>query len=160
MVAGKLVELLMNKKVTPRILVVEDDEMFRDTVREILRDMGYKVRGARNLTKATKRLTRHTFDLVLSDIDIGDGSGFDVIQVARQAHPEAPIVLMSAGADPEIVRQALDSGAARFLPKPFGLTELMKTVETLLDSSASNTANGLSDANGAPDSPDSSSAGN
>lgn len=117
---------------SPRILVVEDDATFRETVREILRDMGYKVRGARSLDKAKHRLTHHSFDLVLSDIDIGDGSGFDVLQIARDAHPEAPIVLMSANAGPEVVQSALDSGAARFLPKPFGLKELMHTIESLL----------------------------
>jgi CheY-like chemotaxis protein len=122
----------MSRKDAPRILVVEDDATFRETVREILRDMGYKVRGARSLTKAVKRLTKHNFDLVLSDIEIGDGTGFDVLQVARQSRPDARIVLMSASADPEVVRTALDSGAARFLPKPFGLAELMQTIESLL----------------------------
>jgi CheY-like chemotaxis protein len=126
----------MSRKVTPRILVVEDDSMFRETVREVLRDLGYKVRGARSLSKATKRLTRHSFDLVLSDIDIGDGTGLDVVQIARKSHPDAPIVLMSANADTEVIQQALDSGVARFLPKPFGLAELMNTISELLDGPA------------------------
>lgn len=117
---------------TPRILIVEDDAMFRDTVREILRDLGYKVRGARSLSKAVKRLTRHHFDLVLSDVEIGDGTGFDVLQVARSARPGAQLVLMSASADPELTAQVQESGAARFLPKPFSMKELMKTVEDLL----------------------------
>lgn len=124
----------MTRKDTPRILVVEDDSMFRETVREVLRDLGYKVRGARSLSKATKRLTRHSFDLVLSDIDIGDGTGLDVVQIARKAHPDAPIVLMSANADTDVIQQAMESGVARFLPKPFGLAELMNTISELLDS--------------------------
>lgn len=124
----------MTRKDTPRILVVEDDNMFRETVREVLRDLGYKVRGARSLSKATKRLTRHSFDLVLSDIDIGDGSGLDVVQIARKSHPDAPIVLMSANADPEVVQQVTASGVAHVLPKPFGLAELMSIISELLDS--------------------------
>jgi CheY-like chemotaxis protein len=79
----------MANKATPRILIVEDNATFRETMRELLRDMGYKVRGARNLSKAVKRLTHHNFDLVLSDVEIGDGTGFDVLKVAheRQRRP-------------------------------------------------------------------------
>lgn len=117
----------------PRILVVEDDETFRETVKEILRDMGYKVRGARGLDKATKRLTHHKFDLILSDINIGEDSGFDVLEIAAQTRPHAKIILMSANADPEIVEQARESGAAHFLPKPFKVVQLLATVETTLN---------------------------
>jgi len=116
-----------------RILVVEDDATFRETVREILRDMGYKVRGARSVRKAVKRLSNHKFDLILSDLEIGDGSGFEVIQIARQTRPEARVVLMSATADPDSIQAARDSGAAQFLPKPFGIRELIQTVEKLLN---------------------------
>ncbi|MCE7949035.1 MAG: response regulator [Chloroflexi bacterium CFX4] len=121
-----------------RILIVEDNATFRETVRELLRDLGYKVRGARSYNKAVKRLTRHKFDLVLSDMDIGDGSGFDVLELARQTRPEAPIVLMSGDADPSTVQAALASGAAQFLPKPFGLKELMQTIEAALNEATPN----------------------
>lgn len=126
-------------KPAPRILVVEDDSTFRETVRELLRDLGYKVRGARSLTKAVKRLTRHHFDLILSDLEIGDGTGFDVIQIARQAHPDAPVILMSGNADPALTDEAITSGAAQFLPKPFTMAELMGVVEGLLSAPETNT---------------------
>ncbi|GAB4554628.1 MAG: hypothetical protein OHK0023_24990 [Anaerolineae bacterium] len=116
----------------PRILVVEDNETFRETVRELLRDLGYKVRGARSYSKAVKRLSRHKFDLILTDIDIGDASGFDVLQLARQTRPKAQIILMSASADPEVIQMARESGAARFLPKPFALKDLMQVVDEML----------------------------
>ncbi|HRE49127.1 MAG TPA: response regulator [Aggregatilineales bacterium] len=120
-------------KPVPRILVVEDDSTFRETVRELLRDLGYKARGARSLTKAVKRLTRHHFDLILSDVEIGDGTGFDVIQIARQAHPDAPVILMSGNADPALTGEAVSSGAAQFLPKPFTMKELITVVEAMLN---------------------------
>lgn len=124
----------MGDQPLPRILIVEDDQTFRETVAEVLRDVGYKVRGARSLRKATKRLTRHKFDLVLTDVHIGEHSGLEVLEIATQKMPNAKIVLMSALADPEIVQQAKDSGAARFLPKPFRVKELLQTIEDLLGS--------------------------
>src|SRR5258707_11613638 len=108
----------MSNTVLPRILIVEDDQTFRETVSEILRDVGYKVKGARTLRKATKRLKKHAFDLVLTDMHIGDDSGFQVIQVALEKRPNAKIVLMSSLVDPDIVQQGLESGAARFIAKP------------------------------------------
>jgi two-component system response regulator PilR (NtrC family) len=122
----------MGDQPLPRILIVEDDQTFRETVVEVLRDEGYKVRGARSLRKATKRLSRHNFDLVLTDVHIGDHSGLEVLQLAAEKHPNAKIVLMSAQADPEIIEQAMESGAARFLPKPFRVKELLQTIEELL----------------------------
>jgi DNA-binding NtrC family response regulator len=122
----------MGDHTLPRILIVEDDQTFRETVAEVLRDVGYKVRGARNLKKATKRLTKHKFDLVLTDVHIGNHSGLEVLQVATRTHPDAKIVLMSAHADPDVVQQAMKSGAAKFLPKPFRVKELLQAIEELL----------------------------
>lgn len=115
----------------PRILIVEDDTTFRETVCDVLRDAGYRVRGARSLKKATKRLSRHEFDLVLTDVNLGDRTGFEVLQIATEKRPEAKIVLMSAQADQEIIQQALQAGAKRFLPKPFRVKELLTTLQEI-----------------------------
>jgi DNA-binding response OmpR family regulator len=123
-----------------RILIVEDDQVFRETVLEILRDEGYKVKGARSLSKAAKRLKKHPFDLVLTDMEIGEASGVDVIQVATQKRPGAKIVMMSAGADGELVTQGFNSGAAKFIAKPFRVSELLETVRGLLSISPPNNA--------------------
>ncbi len=122
----------MSDNLLPRILIVEDDETFRETVRDVLRDVGYKVKGACSVDKAAKRLHKHPFDLVLSDVNIGNHSGFEVLQIANETRPNAKIVLMSARADPEVVQQALESGAARFLSKPFRVKELLQTIKELL----------------------------
>ncbi len=113
-----------------RILVVEDNDTFRETVRDLLKDAGYKVRGARSVRKAAKRLNHHTFDLILTDYELGDASGLDVIEIANARHPGIKLVMMS-GRD-EMAAQALESGAARFLAKPFDAHELLHTIEALL----------------------------
>ena len=105
----------------------------RQSLLEVLRDVGYKVKGARSVEKASKRLRKHKFDLVLSDVHIGDQSGFDVLQVALDKRPEAKIVLMSAKADAEMMVQAKESGASRVLPKPFRVKELLHLIEELLE---------------------------
>jgi CheY-like chemotaxis protein len=131
----------MNHSTLPRILIVEDDQTFRETVCEILRDVGYKVKGARSFRKATKRLTKHEYDLVLSDIHLGEHTGFEVLEVAQTTRPGAKIMLMSSQADPELVQQALDGGAERFLEKPFRVKELLQAVQELLDKTQDNGTN-------------------
>src|SRR3989442_839399 len=122
----------MSDHALPRILIVEDDQTFRETVCEVLRDVGYKVKGARSLRKATKRLNKHNFDLVLTDVHIGSHSGLEVLQIAHKTRPDAKIMLMSALADPGVVQEALESGATRFLPKPFRVKELLQAIEEAL----------------------------
>ena len=128
----------MNHSTLPRILIVEDDQTFRETVCEILRDVGYKVKGARSFRKATKRLSKHEYDIVLSDINLGDHTGFEVLEVAQTTRPGAKIMLMSSHVDPDLVQQALDGGAVRFLEKPFRLKELLQAVQELLDQTLDN----------------------
>src|SRR5258708_39991101 len=125
----------MNHSTLPRILIVEDDQTFRETVCEILRDVGYKVKGARSFRKATKRLSKHEYDIVLSDINLGDHTGLEVLEVAQTTRPGAKIMFMSSHADPDLVQQALDGGAVRFLAKPFRLNELLPAVQELPDQS-------------------------
>jgi DNA-binding NtrC family response regulator len=120
-----------------RILVVEDNETFRETVRDLLRDAGYEVRGARSVRKATKRLSKNDYDLVLTDIELGDASGFDVIQVANVRRPATKLVVMSGRA--QLGEQALQSGAARFLEKPFSAQHLLDVIAELLNEAVPNT---------------------
>ena len=119
-----------------RILIVEDDQTFRQTVCEVLRDVGYKVKGARSVKRATKRLNKHTYDLVLTDVNIGNESGLEVLQIASKKRPDTKIVLMSADADPDLIEQAKESGAVYFLPKPFRVNELLQTIQHLLEPGA------------------------
>ncbi len=69
---------------------------------------------------------------MLTDVDLGDASGFDVLEVANARHPDAKLVVMSASQNPELSEQALQSGAARFLAKPFRAKTLLDTVAEVL----------------------------
>jgi len=113
-----------------RILVVEDNDTFRETVRDLLRDAGYEVRGARNVRKAAKRLNKHTFDLVLTDFNIGEATGAQVIEVANAINPAMKLVVMSG--DQALATEAVIAGAARFIAKPFGMHELLGLIAEML----------------------------
>jgi CheY-like chemotaxis protein len=115
-----------------RILVVEDDEILRDTLEEVMIDEGHEVRSAGNGLVALELLESWTPELIILDLMMPymDAYEFRVRQRARELAPDAPILILSAARD---LQGAADRIAAdAWLPKPFRLTEVIDTVDRLL----------------------------
>ncbi len=113
------------------ILVVDDESPVRAVVMAILEDTQYDVIGAANGRDAVACLCKDPsrFQLVLLDLMMPYMSGWDVLHV-MQAHPtlaSIPVVIMTAGAN--VRQQALDLGAAGYLPKPLDLDQLLDIAE-------------------------------
>jgi len=113
------------------ILVVDDEAPVRAVVMALLEETHYEVVGAANGRDAVACLCMHPsrFHLVLLDLMMPYMSGWDVLH-AMQAHPTLapiPVVIMTAGANAR--QQALDLGAAGYLPKPLGLDQLLNIAE-------------------------------
>ena len=121
----------MTADVLPRILLVEDSRRFRELVVEILREKGYKVRGARSIRKVIHRLKNHQFDLIISDISVGDKSGAEVVKLVADTYPDAKIIMMSLPIADPIIEEAMASGRIYFLPKPFGANQLLEMLTSI-----------------------------
>ena len=115
-----------------RILVVDDDRLLRETLREVLIDEGYEVRAASNGREAIARLDGWHADLVILDLmmPLMDPFAFSASHAAADHSRAAPLLILSAAASLEDARTRL--GAAATLAKPFGLDELLSTVASLL----------------------------
>jgi CheY-like chemotaxis protein len=116
-----------------RILVVEDENMVRRLIVEILESFGYEVVEARNAQEALRTCAGSTFDLMVTDIVMpgGDGSALARAAVARQPNMR---VLYTSGYTPQSIAQLdLEGSQTAFLPKPFGASELAEHVRGLLD---------------------------
>lgn len=108
-----------------RVLLVEDDAVFRRTVRRLLVTLGHEVDEADSELGVRQALTVAGYDVVLSDFDLGaGGTGRGVLALVQAAFPTVPVVLMSAQL-PADLRAA--AGAA--LDKPFGLLTLEKALK-------------------------------
>ncbi len=117
-----------------RVLVVDDEPNIRDTIAGVL----WKYRAVPTVTlgaqEAIERLTRETFDLVLSDIKMPDGSGYDIFHVAHTLAVPVPVILMTGfGYDPShcIVR-ASQEGLQTVLYKPFRVEKFLDEVRKAL----------------------------
>ncbi len=114
------------------LLLVEDDEDLALGLRFNLEQEGYGVDRAATLTKARELLEKKTPDLVLLDLALPDGSGLDLLREVRaKGSPVAIIALTARGTEADIV-MGLKLGADDYLPKPFGLAQLMARIEAVL----------------------------
>jgi CheY-like chemotaxis protein len=119
----------------PRILVIDDDRGVRQGVSTYLRRLGYDVVEAPDGALGLKALESQPFDLVLTDINMPDVDGIEVIVKLREAAHGCPVVAMSGGglfSKDLLLQNAEMLGAATTLAKPFELDDLAKAVESAL----------------------------
>ncbi len=119
-----------------RVLVVEDDEGLRETLAEVLADEGHEVRVAQDGEEALGAIEGWTPEIIVLDLMMPrmDGYEFRARQRDLPAHPPAKILLLSAARDVQLAAQEL--GADGWLVKPFGLQEVLSSVEEILAESA------------------------
>lgn len=111
-----------------QVLVVDDDEVIVDLVREYFSARGHHVFAAFDAREAIELLQREQLDAVLSDLRIPQGSGIDVVRAAgRLARPVAS-VLMTGLPTVDTAREAMQAGACDYITKPFRLKELYEAV--------------------------------
>jgi CheY-like chemotaxis protein/GAF domain-containing protein len=126
---------LLNGK---RVLVADDEEVIRETVRDVLTSYGCVVHEACDGAEAIRMIAKEPFDLVLSDIKMPLKNGYDVFAAAKKANAATPVILATGfGYDPNhaIVR-ARREGLAAVLFKPFKIDQLLSDVRGALTPSA------------------------
>ena len=115
------------------VLVVDDKEMHRKTLRQRLNKMGHDVIESEDEDKAVEHLKTTSFDLVLTDIRMkAHEGGMEVLRAAREWHPDTPVILMTAYAMFPQAVQAMREGAEDYIERPCSLDELMIKVEKAL----------------------------
>ena len=115
-----------------KILIVEDDAFLRDGLTELLRREGYLPAAADSLQEARKLLAESSFSLILLDVMLPDGTGFDFCAELRARGFAAPILFLTACDDELQVVRGLDCGGDDYVTKPFKLRELTSRIRALL----------------------------
>lgn len=117
------------------ILLIDDDETFRDVLACALEQSGHTVRQAANGIEGLRIYRQSPADLVITDIVMPEKEGLDVIRDLHREFPAARVIAMSGGLaqDPKLyLFMAEKFGAAAVLAKPFQLADLAKAVDTAL----------------------------
>ena len=114
-----------------RILLVEDDLSLIDGLEFSLRKNGFEADVARTVKEALAQLAAQKYDLLLLDLTLPDGSGFEICRKARQAS-NVPIIFLTASDEEVNVVMGLDMGGDDYITKPFKLNELVSRINALL----------------------------
>jgi DNA-binding NtrC family response regulator len=115
-------------------LIVEDERGIQLAIRGLLRREGYEVELADNGGAAVRKLEETPFDLIVTDLSLGQGpSGMDVLRASREHRPETAVVMITAHGSEKIAVEAMKLGAQDYVPKPFDNEELKVVVERSLE---------------------------
>lgn len=116
-----------------RLLVVDDDTTVREFCVRLLRMNGYQVSAAENGMMALERLQENRYDLVLTDLQMPEMSGIELLHKLRHLYPDTDAIVFTAHATVETARDALKLGAFDYLTKPVSVDDLERTVRRAME---------------------------
>jgi DNA-binding NtrC family response regulator len=116
-----------------RVLVVEDHEGERRAIMQILRSEGFTVFGAEDADKAMGYIDEN-IDVVLSDLQMGDVSGIDLLNLWKQRKPDVQFILLTGHSSINSAVEAIKAGAYHYLTKPINPDELILLLKRSLES--------------------------
>jgi DNA-binding NtrC family response regulator len=111
------------------VLIVDDEAAHGRMLVEALEEAGWAASAATGMAEAIGLLRSGRYRVVVSDIRMEKGDGFDLLRAIREGSSPVPVILMSSWGDEHTSRRALGAGAFGYLAKPFRLDQLMRLLE-------------------------------
>lgn len=116
-----------------KLLLLEDDLSLIDGLRYSLKKNGFDIDFVRTVQEALQSLERiHQYDLLILDVTLPDGTGFEVCEKVREQNQQIPIIFLTASDEELNIIRGLDSGGDDYITKPFKLGELCSRIRALL----------------------------
>ena len=114
------------------ILIVEDEAIMRESLRDWLTEGGYQVETAEDGEEALKTIAERDFDIVILDLRLPGKDGIEVLREAKEKRPKLKGVIITAYPSVGTAVEAMKEGAIDYLPKPFDLNDLEKLIRETL----------------------------
>ena len=127
------ITLMPVKNTNEQILVVDDDQAIRWTLREALQSWGFEPVEAGTVAEAVRQFKAESPAAVLLDIDLPDGSGLDVLREIKHENPDVIVIMITGNVQVENTISALRGGAYDFIAKPIVLEELRVTIRNAIE---------------------------
>ena len=122
---------------TVSLCVVDDEELVRNSLIAVLQNAQYDVQAFPSGVEFLKALPGLNPGCIILDVRMPQMSGLDVLEILKQNHPQAPVVVMSGFADVSMAVRAMQSGASDFVEKPFQAKDVLDTIERVIAASSS-----------------------
>jgi DNA-binding NtrC family response regulator len=111
------------------ILLVDDDRYLADSMASWLGEQSHAVTTANSIREARQSLQKHAYDLLITDLRLGNDDGFELLTYARKHHPNTSILVVTGYATPSTAIEAVRAGAFDLLTKPLIDEELLLAIE-------------------------------
>ena len=118
------------------ILIVDDEQSYRQLLSLVFEQQGNTIRTAMNGRQALDLLQAEPADIIISDVKMPDMDGIEMLRAVRETLPDLGVILMTAFASVETAREAFKLGADDFIQKPFDVEELKLIVRKTLEKQA------------------------
>ena len=115
------------------ILVIDDDTIILDSLCEFLTLEGFRARGAETLKGALAELGKRDYCLVLTDVNLPDGDGLELVDMIRRDYPQTVVIVITGYATLESEIHAMRQGALYYIAKPFNLDEIRKVTKEAIE---------------------------
>jgi len=117
----------------PSILIVDDDEVMRETLSDVLKRGDYEVYSVGSGGEILSVIRKNIIDLILLDMRLPDGDGLELLKKIKEFDTEILVIIMTAYSDVQTAVSAMKSGAYHYINKPFDLEELKLLIEKGLE---------------------------
>ncbi len=116
-----------------RVLVIDDEpEIVRDLV-DLLKDEGYSAEGVASGSEGRERLEREPYNLVICDLRMPAPDGMEILRWVREARPDTAFIMLTAHAEPDLARRAVQAGCLDYVTKPWNTFELLMRVHRVAE---------------------------
>ena len=119
-----------------RLLVVEDDQLLNNTLCYNLAAAGYIMDTATTKAAATAFYEAQNYDLIVLDVNLPDGNGFDLCKEIKERRPDTAVIFLTANDMENDMLKGFELGADDYVTKPFPISVFLKKVSALLNSNA------------------------
>ncbi|MHB8094997.1 MAG: sigma-54-dependent transcriptional regulator [Candidatus Aminicenantales bacterium] len=114
------------------ILIIDDDRLVADSLRQVVVKMGHAVSCAANVDEALRMIREGAFDIVFCDVRMPDGSGLDLLPKIRETSPAPEVIIITGYGDPDGAELAIRKGAWDYVEKPLSVVDVKLSVERAL----------------------------
>ena len=120
---------ILSSNRTPKILVIDDEEIARKNIEHVLTKENYNVMTAKNGAEAFKILDEQEFEIVLTDIKMEGLDGFAVLEKVKAKYPNTKVIMITAYAAVDNAVEAIKRGAFHYIAKPFKIEEIKLAIK-------------------------------
>jgi two-component system response regulator PilR (NtrC family) len=115
-----------------KILVVDDEDIIRDSLSFVLKDEGYDVSQAKNGREAYESVTKENYDVVITDIEMPEMNGMELLEKISEVSPQTFVIIITAFASIETAIKSLRKGAYDYIIKPIEFDEIIFKIKRLV----------------------------